>query len=104
MLSRRVCEYEPKASQATRIQDTGNLSKRHRLRQAECRPHIDKHITHRAHATHTRCVQKITGIFLFRGFGESYCQTNFFIMLVYMPLKYDKIFTVFIAYFVCGIR
>ena len=26
----------------------------------------------------TRCVQKITGIFLFRGFGESYCQTIFF--------------------------
>ena len=25
-----------------------------------------------------RCVQKITGIFLFRGFGESYCQILFY--------------------------
>lgn len=29
----------------------------------------------------------------FRGFGESNCQNFFFIMLVYMPLKYNKIFS-----------
>ena len=43
----------------------------------------------------TRCVQKITGIVKFRGFGGSGCHKIFFIMLVYMPPKYDQNFTCF---------
>ncbi|CAH0560027.1 unnamed protein product, partial [Brassicogethes aeneus] len=43
----------------------------------------------------TRCVQKIKGIVKFRGFGESGCHKILFIMLVYMPPKYDKNFSCF---------
>ena len=40
------------ASQVTQRQDTGNPSKKHRLRQAECKPHVDKGVTYRARETH----------------------------------------------------
>ena len=50
----------------------------------------------------TRCVQKITRIFVFRGFGESYCQ-NFLLLCWYTwPWSMIKSSAVFIVYFVCG--
>lgn len=39
---------------------------------------------------HKRCVQKVIRIFKFRRSGAFDCQ-NFFIVLAYMPLKYEKI-------------
>jgi hypothetical protein len=42
-------------------------------------------------ALFTRCVKKRHEIFKFRWFGVSDCQNFFFFVLVYMPLKSDKI-------------